>query len=279
MRALAAQFRVLSILQSHVLKDQEPRFCAPVPIESFGEAGWSYTVETAVPGQPLSELIFLRSRGGRLDFLQNELSQCVEIVAKVPHVLKGSAATPEIDPDWTKIPGGVSLASGIEQTLAVEASRWSHEGLCAHGDCTIENVFWESGIKKASIIDWEHPIRGVPPLYDAFVLLLSSLPALALEYREIPSADDRLERQFAAAFFSTGPWAMATHQVLQHVCGNSPGAASDLWRQLLLSLVIRANYFLWRQPSLGRQYSRLLKFAAEHESLFVGRLVNTVGAQ
>ncbi|HEY4766535.1 MAG TPA: phosphotransferase [Candidatus Sulfotelmatobacter sp.] len=267
--SLISAFRVLSSLQSRPSEERELPFSTPTPVESFSQAGWHFTVETAAPGRPLSELIFLRSHRGRLAFLRNELAQCVEIAAKLPHILKGTVAPRKIDPEWYEIPKGMDLGPGVERTLATESAKWAKQELCAHGDFTIENVFWDKAAGKASVIDWDLPIQGVPPLYDAFTLLFSSLPALSLEHHSISFTEERLTQQFQAAFFSTGPWATATREILQRISTTKSGADSDIWQELVLSLVIRTRYFLWRQPSLGRQFSRLLEYAVQHEPLFV----------
>ena len=267
--SLISAFRVLSSLQSRPSEERELPFSTPIPVESFSQAGWHFTVETAAPGSPLSELIFLRPHRGRLAFLRNELARCVEIAAQLPHILKGNVAPRKIDPEWYEIPKGMDLGPGVERTLAAESAKWAKQELCAHGDFTIENVFWDKAASKASVIDWDLPIQGVPPLYDAFTLLFSSLPALSLEHHSISFTEERLTQQFQAAFFSTGPWATATREILQRISTTKSGADSDIWQELVLSLVIRTRYFLWRQPSLGRQFSRLLEYAVQHEPLFV----------
>ena len=118
---------------------------------------------------------------------------------------------------------------------------------------------------KVSVIDWELPMLGVPPFYDAFTFLFSSLPALDLEPVET-TIDDRLLKQFRAAFFGVGPWAVATRDLLRRVL---PGNSSGLWLQMLVCLLIRSNYLLWRQSAIGKKYFRLLEVAANHKEQFV----------
>ena len=73
---------------------------------------------------------------------------------------------------------------------------------------------WESFSGKVSVIDWELPMLGVPPCYDAFTFLFSSLPALDLEPVET-TMEDRLLKQFRVAFFGVGPWSAATLDLLR----------------------------------------------------------------
>jgi len=260
-KALASEFHFLGILKSRLSEHPEARFFAPIPITSFEYGGWHFAAETVVAGQPLSELIFLRSRRRRFHFLRHEFSRCVEIAASVPVILKQTTAAQKLCPDWYELPTIVQAGIQVKNTLAAEAEKWTEQGLCAHGDFTIENVFWDARSQKVSVIDWEFPMSGVPLLYDACTLLFSALPALALEDREASSSGDRLEAQFQAAFLGSGKWANATSRILRLIGDSLSQPISRIWEQMLACLVIRTNYFLWRQPSLGREYSRLLQCA------------------
>ena len=271
--AIESESQILGFLQSRSTREGGLGFSAPTPLRSFEQGGWYYTMETAAPGHPLSELIFLRSRRRRMEILRHELSRCAQIAETIPHVLDGAITAHRIDPSWYEIPLGVNLDAPTKAEVRLASSRCEQAGLCAHGDFTIENVFWESATEEVSVIDWELPMRGVPQLYDVYTLLLSSLPALALEIPEITNSDNRLESQFRAAFFGTGPWAMATREILER----TSAASDNPWLELLMFLVIRSNYFLWRQPALGREYSRLLQFAAEHKKSFVGPVLASTG--
>lgn len=264
-----SELSVLTFLRKHSSTECELRFSAPVPSASFGQTGWRFTVQSVAPGQPLSELIFLRARRRRWDFLQHELCQCALLATTVPDILGRDLPSHKISADWYKIPSVIERCSETDELVALEAERQAQEGLCAHGDFTIENVFWDSTNEEAAVIDWGFPIQGVPRLYDAITLLLSALPALALEHREVSSEDDRLERQFEAAFFGIGPWAVATRAILRNISSNLPGPSTNVWREFLLSLAIRTNYFFWRQPGCGRQYARLLQYAVQHKQAFV----------
>jgi len=264
-RALKLEVNVLRFLQSRVREGTDLGFSTPVPVMSFEDNGWHYTTETAAQGQPLSELIFLHSRRARWSILHNELLHALQSAVKIPNAFHGQTAVREIHPTWYKLPNCVSLEHRVQSELAVETAKWMNARLCAHGDFTIENVFSESSSGKVSVIDWELPMLGVPPLYDAFTLLLSSLPALDLEPVET-TGEDLLPGQFRAAFFGTGRWAVATRELLQRV---TPGEASGLWLQMLACLLIRSNYFLWRQPAIGARYCRLLEIAGNHREHFV----------
>ena len=264
-RALETEVSVLRFLQSRVQAGMDLGFSAPVSVMSFEDAGWRYTTETAAHGRPLSELIFLHSQGSRWNILQDQLLRAAQSSMKIPDAFHGQSTVRLIDAAWYQVPTWVNVDGSMKSELALEGAKWANSRLCAHGDFTIENVFWESSY-GISVIDWELPMLGVPPAYDAFTLLLSSLPALDLELSE--SGDHPLLAQFQAAFFGTGRWARGTRELLQKI---TPGDTSRLWLQMMMCLVIRSNYFLWRQPAIGKQYFRLLEVAAEQKERFVLR--------
>ncbi|HKU27783.1 MAG TPA: aminoglycoside phosphotransferase family protein, partial [Candidatus Sulfotelmatobacter sp.] len=263
--ALQREMNVLRFLQSRVQKGSYLGFSTPVPLGSFEHAGWHYTTETGVQGQPLSELIFLHSRSAKWGFLRHELLHALESATTVPNAFDGQTTVRQLDASWYVLPHTVSLETGTRAELASEIRRCVNGNLCCHGDFTIENVFWESSSGKISVIDWELPLLGVPALYDVFTLLLSSLPALDLEPIET-TGRDRLLGQFRAAFFGTGRWAAETRELLWSL---TKGETTGLWLQMLVCLLIRSNYFCWRQPALGEQYARLLEFAGNHRQDFV----------
>jgi hypothetical protein len=256
---------VLRFLQSRVQRGSYLGFSAPEPLSSFEHAGWHYTTETGAQGQPLSELIFLHSRRAKWGFLRHELLHALESAIHIPDAFCGQTAVRHLDASWYELPHTVSLEARTRAELESEIRRCINGELCCHGDFTIENVFWESASGKISVIDWELPLLGVPALYDAFTLLLSSLPALDLEPTET-TVQHRLLGQFRAAFFGTGRWAAETRELLWSL---TKGETSDLWLQMLVCLLIRSNYFLWRSPALGEQYARLLEFAGNHRQDFV----------
>ena len=260
-KALVSEFQFLGFVRSRLSEQEVARFFVPIPITSFEHGGWHFAAQSVVAGQPLSELIFFRSRRRRFHFLRHEFSRCVEIAVSIPVILKQNTAARKLRPDWYQIPTIVQAGNQVKRTLAAEAEKWTEQELCAHGDFTIENVFWDARSQKVSVIDWELPLLGAPLLYDAFTLLFSSLPALAFEAREASSPGDRLEAQFKAAFFGSGKWANATGGILRLISDSLSEPVSGIWDQMLSCLVIRTNYFLWRQPSLGREYSRLLQYA------------------
>jgi hypothetical protein len=89
---------VARFLQSRAQQGTDLGFSTPVSIRSFEDAVWYYTTETAAQGQPLSELIFLRSRRARWEMPRNEVLHVLEIAVTIPKALDGQTAVHEIDP-------------------------------------------------------------------------------------------------------------------------------------------------------------------------------------
>jgi ubiquinone/menaquinone biosynthesis C-methylase UbiE len=268
---LAAEHRILEHLRSRLRENPDPTFSVPRPIGTFEVAGWHLMVETVAEGLPLSQLMFRRSRTWRAAFLRHEFVRCVAIAAEVSELLKGNIPVHKIGPAWYQIPGNVEASAGIAPLVAPEADKWQRRGIRAHGDFTTENIFWDEPTKRISIIDWESPFEGVPPLYDVFTLLLSATPALALEKQQSATPESVIGQQFLAAFFGSQQWSTATREILLQAAGRLGQNASDIWPQFLLFLIIRINHFRSRQSPFAAQYSHLLQLAIQFQHLFVCR--------
>lgn len=266
--ALSSEFCILTHLTSGLGKDPDPHFSVPRPVGSSEFAGWHLTAETVVEGMPLSQLMFLRSRAWRAAFLRGEFPRFAAIATEASDLLKGSIPVHTVARDWYQVPGDVGDAARIAPAVALEADKWRCRGIRAHGDFTIENIFLDESAKAISIIDWEQPLEGVPPLYDVLTLLFSSTAALALENQESAVGESVIGRQFLAAFFGSGEWAKATRDILVHAADHLCLSGSDIWREFLLFLVIRINHFQSRASAFAAQYSHLLELAIQHERFF-----------
>jgi len=245
------------------------RFMVPAPLGSFTLNSRSYAVETPAEGQSIAALILNSPPRKRLRFLEVQLPMCARAAMGVSRVLSATVAVPGIDSTWLTIPDQTLLDRQIASYINMEASRWKAQGVRAHGDFSIENIFWEASGRRIWIIDWAHVIEGVPPLYDVITLLLSAVPALALEHREANNHDVRSEQQFLAAFFGAGAWAKANAKILHTARARMEHTNLDIWKQFLLSLVIRANDFFARKSKLANQYCRLIELASKNRARFV----------
>jgi len=270
-QALADEFHALTALQALADQGHDMPFSTPRPLDFFLEGGQRYMEQTLAVGKPISELIFLQHRRRRIRFLHDEMSRCVEVGSGLSQTLRQRLAARPVNPSWYKAPESLALGSDDRHFLATIAHECVRRDSHAHGDFTIENVYWDRASGQITVIDWELPMRGVPRLYDAFVFLFSSLPAMALEEHRVSTESERLPQQFRESFFGTGVWAAATRAILHRIAPAVPHSESECWGEMLMSLVIRTNYFLWRAPALGQQYLRLIDCALQHKSSFVGR--------
>lgn len=260
---------ILTHLNLSILRAQPGSFAVPASLGSFALGGFSYAVETGAPGQQVSTLILSRAPTRRLGCLNIEVRACADVVPELARVLKSeNVRVPRISSNWLAIPSSVRLDEEITSCITTEASRWRAQGIRAHGDFTIENIFWQSPDRPVTVIDWEHVLEGVPPLFDVMTLLLSAVPALALKHRETRNPNLRAEQQFLAAFFGSDPWSRANAEILLNTSARMGITNVEIWNQFLLSLVIRTNYLFSRKSKLGVQYSRLAELAAKHRTQF-----------
>lgn len=268
---LAAEFRILEHLRSRLRENPDPTFSVPRPIGTFELAGWHLMVETVAEGLPLSQLMFRRSRAWRAAFLQREFPRGVAIAAEISDLLKGNIPVHKIGLAWYQIPSSVGTSADIAPLIASQADKWQRQGIRAHGDFTIENIFWDESTRKISIIDWESPFEGVPPLYDVLTLLFSATPALALETHQSATPESIIGQQFLASFFGLHQWSKDIREILLHAADRLGQNASDIWPQFLLFLIIRINHFQSRQSPFAAQYSHLLELAIQFQHRFVCR--------
>lgn len=202
------------------------RFSVPRPLGSFQAANYQYTAESTADGEPLSRLLFLRPRRGRLAFLSRELPRCADLVIDVARVLEHLTDVEDVPATWCR----------PFREHRTDAS--TYPSCVQHGDLTIENILLQPRNGAFAVIDWQHLVRGVPPLYDCFTLMFSVLPAVPAERL---SADPSQAR-FLTAFFSDGPWARLFRDVIVTVAGGLQVPHESVWGMFLEFLVIRAHF-------------------------------------
>src|SRR5947208_9926366 len=120
------------------------RFMVPAPLGSFTLNSRSYAVETPAEGQSIAALILNSPPRKRLRFLEVQLPMCSRAALCVSRVLSATVAVPGIDSTWLTIPDQTLLDRQIASYINMEASRWKAQGVRAHGDFSIENIFWEA---------------------------------------------------------------------------------------------------------------------------------------
>jgi SAM-dependent methyltransferase len=208
------------------LRAQEwrPRFSVPRPLASFQAANYLYTAESTANGQSLARLLLLRSRRGRLALASRELPRCADAAIDVARMLHNATEIEEVAESWRRPSFG---------GRSPDYSPWVQ-----HGDFTIENVFLQPRDGTVAIIDWQHVVRGMPPLYDAFSLLFTILPAIPAD----TAPADPIQGRFMSAFFDDGPWGRLFRDVIARVAAALQVPTSGVWGMFLESLVIRRHF-------------------------------------
>jgi hypothetical protein len=139
-----------------------------------------------------------------------------------------------------------------------------------HGDFTIENLFLNPSDMKIAVIDWEQLVRGVPPLYDVFSLLVSALPSVVVDERGGALRQAPSDSQFLTAFFGRGHWTNLIHLMLETACERLSVPYAEVWSLFLRFLVLRTNDYVQRPSSgMAERHARFLQLAVLHRKEFV----------
>ncbi len=241
-----------------------------------------YSAESRANGIRLSEFIFLLPRKKQWDAVKNELPRYFKVATQLANILKAEQRFERVDSGWWQIPDELSSDAQLQDTLSF-SPRGSSQPLSEyrdwiqHGDFTSENIFGASGTGKLSVIDWKDVIRGVPPLYDLFSLIISVLPAVTTKGEQELGKDRWIPtREFLMAFFSQNPYSEFFRTLLVASCEQLSLPSSEIWRMFVASLVIRFHYYRARNSGTADQYLEYLKLASKHarDSIFVDHAIH-----
>ena len=109
-------------------------------------------------------------------------------------------------------------------------------------------------------------MRGLPPLYDCFSVLISWLAV-------IPSrraADASLmEANFLDGFFEGGRSAPLLRELLTLACARHSVPLARVWPLFVQFLVVRAQFFLHRKSSGAELSTRMLELTWQHRDRFL----------
>lgn len=260
------EFANLSLANSLVQRSS-PGFAVPPPITYFRIGNFTYSIELPAAGQQFSRLLFSNPPSRWLDCLRHELPRYIEIAVDIARTLKGQRSVDMADPAWWDLDG----LKDIDSLHAHNGAREVPELMdwVQHGDYTAENVLLDRSTGQVSIIDWEHLVRGVPPLYDVFSLLLSLVPAVVV--KEFKRRDSS-ECQFRSAFFGGGPFADLFRKMVLNACDGLSILESDVWKMFVQTLTLRRNYHASRGSwSWAESESQYLQVAVENRKEFIMR--------
>jgi Ser/Thr protein kinase RdoA (MazF antagonist) len=136
-----------------------------------------------------------------------------------------------------------------------------------HGDFTIENIVVDEQTARVTVVDWEHAVTGLPPLYDCFSLLISLLavmPVPASTYGSI------IETNFRAGFLRSGRWTPLIAYLLALACEQQATDPARVWPSFLQFLALRTHFFA-RRGSTGAaaESARMLEAAWKQRDRFL----------
>jgi SAM-dependent methyltransferase len=265
----------LALAQARCHDRPEARVQVPRPGAAFRLGRCHCAVESAVSGEPVSRLLFLCPATRRFDFLSRWLLRCAASAVEIAKALHGEHMAPPLDESWREPPD--ELGPGL-QRITTEASgpAGSYADWVQHGDFTSENLFFDSRADQFAVIDWQHLVRGAPPLYDLLSFLLSILHAIpppefqtqdGLPPGAAAVADQ--ERRLLSAFFAPNRWSALFRKAV-HIVGDALEVAQDaFWPMFLETLIIRTNFHASRNSSFAAVHKRYLQIAAANREAFL----------
>jgi hypothetical protein len=270
--AVRSEFRKLSLVSSTVQDRADGTFVVPRPLAAFKIGNFEYAAESPAAWLQFSRALFSRPRSGWLEYLNKHLSPCIEAAVQVARVLRGERAIGTVDPKWWSLPVELERDKFLEHELdgLGRPPELDHADCVQHGDFTVENVFID-GDAAPHVIDWEHLIRGVPPLYDVFSFLLSLIPAAIVECRSAATQRQNLEPQFVCAFFGKGRVAQLFEKTVLMAAERMAVRSANSWRMFLQFLVLRTNYHWSRNSPQAQEHVQYLRVALQHRQDFIVR--------
>jgi SAM-dependent methyltransferase len=237
--AVQREFANLSRVSACLQAQPNIGVAVPSPLSSFHVGNYHYAAESTAAGYPLSRLLYSQPQPLRLSYLRKELPRCVRAAANLAQVLRGTCQAQAVDPLWWELPSGLQAITGPNR-LAEElrfVSESDYTDWVQHGDFTADNVFLTSSNRHIAVIDWDHLVRGVPPLYDVVCLLLSLTSVAMIDDRGRYQA----ERQFLHVFFEDTAFAQIFRNLLLSACEHLGIQPTNVWKMFIQTLLLRVN--------------------------------------
>ncbi|HEY8175053.1 MAG TPA: methyltransferase domain-containing protein [Gemmatimonadaceae bacterium] len=267
---VAAEFRHLSLLRARLADHAAPGFAVPTPIGTCELGRLECTVESAAPGRELTDILREHFRNGRTDLVRRQMERCIDISVELAKLLFGAPELAILDPAWWTLP--VELLPATVNHIAlhrlldsVAADRDNHDRV-QHGDFTIENVVIDEATDAPTVVDWEHALRGLPPMYDCFSALISLLAVIPSRHAGNAAL---MEGNFLDAFFGGGRWAPLFRELLTLACTRHSVALARVWPLFVQFLVVRTQFYLHRRSSGAELSTRMLELTWQHRDRFL----------
>lgn len=266
--AIANEFSNLSLVSARLSNHGDASFAVPTPGRRSEVEKWVLASESVADGKALAAIFAGYPHRG-LAILERRLSRCVDIATRLAKLMRGeSSIQPLNEVDW-QIPGGLNDDPALPSFVAAAHRRRRRDPLWVqHGDYTIENIFFDSSSDKFTLVDWEHTVRGVTPLYDVFSLLLSSL-FLAARWESTHSKPISLQKCFSESLFGSGPWAEMFRRLLLQASSQLAIPTEEVWTDLLEFLVLRTNLFMRKSSEMEKEHRHFLVTAIRRREEFV----------
>ncbi|MGH9356428.1 MAG: methyltransferase domain-containing protein, partial [Terriglobia bacterium] len=177
--SVRAELENLSQVRKLIQADAKVSFRVPEPVGSISSGKIAYAVESEARGVKFSRLVRTPGYAGNLEGVEKQFGQVLAAIADMSRVLRKFENAPAIDSGWYNPPDEIRQDGYLAGTLQERRYiRKDVEPLPAlwvqHGDLSVENVFLDKATGKVEVIDWSEVAAGLPPLYDAFMLILSS---------------------------------------------------------------------------------------------------------
>lgn len=271
---LETECRNLALVQNCLKYAKNCSFSTPQLLGDFQLGSIHYWVESMAPGLPLSVIFPMQPRHRRIEFVRQELRRCVNVAVELAQVLYGKVSVPLAESSG---PGHRDILADLATRIPefqrllplLEARGWwsraDDQNYVRHGDFTIENILKHPTSGQLTIIDWGELVRGVPPLYDAFSLLLSAVPFVEFEGDVCRDGESLSQKQFLTAFFGRGRWTELFRTLLRIATRNMEVPEPEVFDRFTYFLALRIRYFHLRMhPRIRTEPAFLHPMALEH---------------
>jgi ubiquinone/menaquinone biosynthesis C-methylase UbiE/uncharacterized protein YbaR (Trm112 family) len=267
--AILNEFSNLSLVAAKLAIQEQSVFAVPLPGRCCETERTVVATESVAGGETIAAGFGGYPHRG-LSRLEAKLASCVDIAVRLADLLRRESAFEPLDQgDWRNPPGLEGHSELLSLIASARSRRRRDPSWVQHGDYTIENILFDPPTGKFTVVDWEHAMRGVTPLYDVFSLLVSTL-FLATRW-ESTRADEptSMQRSFREAFFGTGSWARMFRGLLLTASQRLAIPKDEVWAEFLEFLVLRTNLFTRKSKEMEREHRQFLIMAIEHRNDFV----------
>ncbi len=261
--AIRQEYENLLVLSSHSAFFTANNIKIPEPIFFIDQNNCNISIESAVPGTPLSS-ININSKGNS-DILQKKLVEIAALQIVMQKYLSKNAKEflPRLPKDYFE--NRLFMDFEYFNDLSRLKGYYNH---VQHGDLTDVNLFFTSS-NKWSVIDWEWLASGFPQLFDLYHLFFS------VKYRNFPErvSNNLLTHYFNSfvdTFFDENKFSRLMGRLVIQYCHEF-----SLPRDMVFNLFMDFLLFIYNKYRIDYQlieyanlHSRMIHFAFESKEKF-----------